>query len=634
VSTVAAERSAWTRNLAEPLRAFLRAETASAACLAGAALAAIVWATIDQHSYERVWETVAAIDVGGHGVELTLRDWVNAGLMSFFFFVVGLEARREIDVGELRERRRIVLPLAAAAVGMATAVAVYLAATAGTGAEHAWGIAMSTDTAITLGALALLGKQVPDRLRAYVVAILVFDDLLALAVLVLAYSSDLELVPLLVAAVLFAVVLGMVRIGIRGGAPYLAIGIVIWGALLDGGVEPVVVGIAFGLLTFARPAGWGELQNATDLFRLFREQPTPELARAARRGVEHAVSPNDRLQALFLPWTSYLIVPLFAFANAGVHIDADSVASRIALAIVLAYVVGKPLGIALVTAVVSRVAPRLRPPVGWLSVVAGGAAAGSAFTISLLIATIALEGDQLESAKVGVIGAAILAPATAWVIARAGRALPLDLRLRAVLGRAESMVDLAVAVDEGRDHVRGPEDASVTLVEYGDFECPYCGRAEDAIEEVLGGGGVRYVWRHLPLTDVHPHAQFAAEASEAAHEQGRFWQMHDMLLDHQGALEVADLIGYAEELGLDVERFLADLRRHAGGKRIADDVESAELSGVSGTPTFFVNGRRHWGAYDAAGLTRAVKEARARARVAATPAADATRRTRSAVPES
>jgi protein-disulfide isomerase len=453
-------------------------------------------------------------------------------------------------------------------------------------------------------------------------------------VLVLAYSSDLELVPLLVAAVLFAVVLGMVRIGIRGGAPYLAIGIVIWGALLDGGVEPVVVGIAFGLLTFARPAGWGELQNATDLFRLFREQPTPELARAARRGVEHAVSPNDRLQALFLPWTSYLIVPLFAFANAGVHIDADSVASRIALAIVLAYVVGKPLGIALVTAVVSRVAPRLRPPVGWLSVVAGGAAAGSAFTISLLIATIALEGDQLESAKVGVIGAAILAPATAWLIARAGRALPLDLRLRAVLGRAESMVDLAVPVDDGRDHVRGPADASVTLVEYGDFECPYCGRAEDAIEQVLGGGDVRYVWRHLPLTDVHPHAQFAAEASEAAHEQGRFWQMHDTLLDHQGALEVSDLIGYAEELGLDVERFLADLRRHAGGKRIADDVESAELSGVSGTPTFFVNGRRHWGAYDAAGLTRAVKEARARARVAATPAADATRRTRSAAPGS
>jgi protein-disulfide isomerase len=267
-------------------------------------------------------------------------------------------------------------------------------------------------------------------------------------------------------------------------------------------------------------------------------------------------------------------------------------------------------------------------------VVAGGAAAGSAFTISLLIATIALEGDQLESAKVGVIGAAILAPATAWLIARAGRALPLDLRLRAVLGRAESMVDLAVPVDDGRDHVRGPADASVTLVEYGDFECPYCGRAEDAIEQVLGGGDVRYVWRHLPLTDVHPHAQFAAEASEAAHEQGRFWQMHDTLLDHQGALEVSDLIGYAEELGLDVERFLADLRRHAGGKRIADDVESAELSGVSGTPTFFVNGRRHWGAYDAGGLTRAVKEARARARVAATPAADAPRRTRSAAPES
>jgi protein-disulfide isomerase len=183
------------------------------------------------------------------------------------------------------------------------------------------------------------------------------------------------------------------------------------------------------------------------------------------------------------------------------------------------------------------------------------------------------------------------------------------------------MVDLAVPVDLERDHVRGREDASVTLLEYGDFECPYCGRAEEALESLFGADAdIRYVWRHLPLTDVHPHAQQAAEAAEAAALQGRFWELHDLLLDHQGALEPTDLVEYAESLGLDVDRFLDDLRRHAGGRRIADDVDSAELSGVAGTPTFFVNGRRHWGAYDAAGLTRAVREARARARVAATDA--------------
>jgi protein-disulfide isomerase len=156
------------------------------------------------------------------------------------------------------------------------------------------------------------------------------------------------------------------------------------------------------------------------------------------------------------------------------------------------------------------------------------------------------------------------------------------------------------------------------VVEYGDFECPYCCQAEPIVRELLRDfGDVRYVWRHLPWSDVHPNAQLAAEAAEAASSQNAFWEMHDLLLNHQDALRPNDLVGYAEELGLDVGQFTRALREHAGAARVAEDVDSADLSGVSGTPTFFVNGRRHHGAYDTANLSAAVRAAGARATLAA-----------------
>jgi protein-disulfide isomerase len=195
----------------------------------------------------------------------------------------------------------------------------------------------------------------------------------------------------------------------------------------------------------------------------------------------------------------------------------------------------------------------------------------------------------------------------------------LERRLAALLGGDEPLIDLAYEVDPDRDHIRGPLDAPVTVVEYGDFECPYCGLAEPVVRELLADfADVRYVWRHLPLIDVHPHTQRAAEAAEAAADQGAFWEMHDKLLEHQDELEDADLIGYAEELELDVVRFAEHLSERRGAARIADDVDGADLSGVSGTPTFFINGRRHYGAYDIATLSDAVLAAGARARVVAT----------------
>jgi protein-disulfide isomerase len=408
---------------------------------------------------------------------------------------------------------------------------------------------------------------------------------------------------------------------VRNGFVYFALAVVAWVALLKSGVDPVIVGVVTGLMSIAYPANRSDLERATDLFRLFREQPTSEYAQTVREGVRTAISPNERLQQIYHPVSSYVIVPVFGLANAGIvisgHFLSEAYTSAITLGIIIAYVVGKPVGITGGTWLVTRLARgRVKPPVGWASVLGGGAIAGIGFTVSILISTLAFHGVELEEAKLGVLTAALCASALTWLIVRATTLLPRQLRLRAILGTAQTLVDLAVPVDVERDHIRGPEGAKVTLVEYGDFECPYCGQAEPIIRELLADfGDLRYVWRHLPLNDVHPHAQAAAEASEAAASQGKFWDMYDLLLAHQDALTVRDLIGYAGELGLDTERFRAALRKRKYMPRLAEDLESADQSGVSGTPTFFINGRRHYGAYDVATLSAEVKAARARAAV-------------------
>jgi len=614
-------RTAWVRNLETPLRSFLRTETGSAAFLLAAAVAALVWVNVDASSYERVWHTTLTIRVGGTGISHDLRYWLNSGLMTLFFFVVGLEARREFDMGELRDRRRLTLPVAAGVGGMAVPVAIFLAFNAGKGTAHGWGVAMSTDTAFALGMLALVGKRFPARLRAFMLTVSVVDDLLALLVIATVYTTGLHVVPLLVAVGLLAAITVAAYARIARGFLYAVLGVAAWIALTKSGVDPIVLGLAMGLLTYATPAARGDLERASDLFRLFREQPTPELARDARIGLKTAISPNDRLQQLYHPWTSYAIVPLFALANAGVAVDAGflghAFASSITLGVFIGYVVGKPAGILGGSWAVTKISRgRLRPPIGWASLGGGGAIASIGFTVSLLIATLAFHGQQLDEAKVGVLSAALCASLATWLVFRVTALLPRRLRLRALIGTGEPLVDLAVPVDPERDHFRGPVDAPVTLLEYGDFECPYCGQAESVIRELLRDfGDVRYVWRHLPLNDVHPNAQVAAEAAEAAAEQGAFWEMYEQLLTHQDALSPADLMGYAEQLGLDAERFGHDLEEHVGAARIAEDVDGADLSSVSGTPTFFVNGRRHHGAYDIETLKQVVRGARARVAV-------------------
>lgn len=315
-------------------------------------------------------------------------------------------------------------------------------------------------------------------------------------------------------------------------------------------------------------------------------------------------------------------MPLFALANAGIRLNgsflAHAYSTPITLGIIFGYVVGKPVAIIgtswLIGALTHR---RLQSGVGWAALTAGGTIAGIGFTVSLLIAALAFDGEQLAQAKLGVLTAGAIASVLTWAVLRIAGGLSAERRARALLGNAEQLTDLVPPVDPDRDHIRGPEGASVTIVEYGDFQCPYCGRAEEAVRQLLLGRDVRFVWRHLPLSDVHPDAPLAAEAAEAAAGQGAFWPMHDLLLARQQQLRPTDLLGYADELGLNSELFHDELAGHEHTAHIAQDVESADLSGASGTPTFFINGRRYYGAYDVTALTEAIRVEQQRSALAA-----------------
>jgi len=615
------EHTAWARSLAAPVRNFLSTETAGAVALVGATVAALIWANVPGwHSYGSVWATRLSVHLGNAVVADSLRGWVNQGLMTLFFLVVGLEARRELETGELRERERLVIPAVAALFGMMVPVAIFLAFNAGGPGGHGWGTSMSSDTAFALGALALITPRAATRMRVFLVTVSVFDDLGGLLVIAVAYTNTVHLMALLIAVGLFVAFLSLSHARGPLTPVRLLIGAGVWLAMFESGIDPVIAGLALGLATPAKAPSRQVLERVSEIARAFREQPTAELASSARQSVGLAVSPNERVQYALHPWTSYVIVPLFALANAGIHLGGGllgaAIHSPITLGIALGYLVGKPVGILLGSLLASRPVlrgPRL--PISWPVLAGGGAVMGIGFTVSLLIANLAFRGRDLAEAKLGVLISIVLAPLIAKTVLFMWRRMPVAVRARQLSGTADDLLDLCEEIDLEVDHWRGPEDALVTIVEYGDFECPYCGRAEPVVRELLArwGDDLRYVWRHLPLSDVHPSAQKAAEASEAASVQGRFWEMYELLLAHTSTFTDADLTAYAEQLGLDVDRFWADIERHAAASRIARDVASADASGVTGTPTFFINRRRHYGAYDVETLSTAVAAARTRA---------------------
>src|SRR3984957_4664355 len=398
-------RTAWARNLAAPVRNFLSTETGGAIVLLGATVLALLWANSPwSSSYDSLWSTKLSISIGSGGISADLRHWVNEGLMTFFFLVVGLEAKRELDVGELRERRRLAIPVLAALGGMVVPIAIYLAFNAGGAGAHGWGAAMSTDTAFALGALALLTPVSATRLRVFLLTLAVVDDLFALMVITVAYTSHVSPLALAVAIVLFALLIGLRYLPAWRRQLTVIVGLALWVAMFESGIDPVISGLAIGLVTSAYPPSREDLERATALTRSFREQPTPELARSAQLGVLSAISPNERLQYRLHPWTSYVVVPLFALANAGIHVTGGllgkAVTSPITLGILIGYLVGKTPRSAGASWLASR--PALHGPRSPLSpplLAAGGAFAGVGFTVSLLISSLAFSGEHLAEAK-------------------------------------------------------------------------------------------------------------------------------------------------------------------------------------------------------------------------------------------
>ena len=483
--------------------------------------------------------------------------------MTFFFFVLGLEARREFDLGDFRERRRFVLPMLASIGGMGAAVAIYLAFNLGSSSAQGWGIAMSTDTAFALGLLALVGRRAPDRLRAFMLTVVIVDDLLALVVIAIVYSESIEVMPLIWAAGLFAVVL-VLRLRAGAAARCTSCSASRSGSRCSSRASSrVVVGLAIGLLVWATPAARSDLEP--------RRRALPRVPRAAHAGApalgarEHQdrdLAERAAPELIYHPWTSYVIVPLFALANAGIAIDGDflerAAGSPITLGVLVGYVAGKPLG--------DRRHGRCSSPgcraggcgrrSAGRAVAGAGASAGVGFTVSLLVATLAFDGAHLEEAKVGILAAAVGAAAAHLAgVPRHRHCCRCSAGSRPC-SAAPSRSSISISESTpSRDHIRGPLDAPVTVVEYGDFECPYCGRAEPAVRELLRDfADVRYVWRHLPLTDVHPHAAARRRGLRGRRRSGR------VLADARPAARAP---GCAADRRSDVVRRAARARRRA-----------------------------------------------------------------------
>jgi Na+/H+ antiporter NhaA len=597
-----------------PLRRFVATENLGALALVAATVVALVWANSPwSASYEALWTTELGVRLGVGELAYSLREWVNEGLMAVFFFVAGLEIRREFDMGELRERRRLTAPVLAALGGMLVPAGLYLAITAGTDWTGGWGVVVGTDTAFALGVLALTRGTSP-RARTFLLTLVVIDDAIALTVIAVAYTDTLSLPWLGAALAVFGLILALRRADARSLA-YALLAAGMWFAVAASGLHATIAGVAVGLVASAYPPGRDGLHRAGSLWRRFRMTPTPQLAQQASRSITATISPNEMLQQRVHPWSSYLVVPLFALANAGLPLDGAALAraatSRITLGIVVGLVIGKALGIVAVTWLTTRRALGALPLlVTWPSLVGVGALAGIGFTVSLLIADISFAGDELEEAKIGILAASALAASLGWAVFRVIGALPSRLRAAGADRLAPAIVDLTEPVEPDVDHVLGALDAKVTLVWYGDFQCAHCRAAGEAVRELQArlGSGLAVVYRHLPLNDIHPHAQAAAEAAEAAAAQGQFWPMWAALYESQHDLRDERLIALADAIGLDVSRFAADLRTRRHALRIARDISSADDSGAAGTPTIFLNGRRYTGHIRADALVRAAHD--------------------------
>lgn len=410
------------RRLARPVESFVRLEAGSALVLVAAAVAALAWANVSSMGYESFWEQRLRISVGSLELDEELRRWVNDLLMAAFFFLIALEVKREVLFGDLSDRRLAVTPVAAAIGGMVVPALVYLAINSGSGGEpDGWAIPVATDVAFALGVLAVIGKMAPGPLRAFLLTVAIVDDIATIVIIAIFFSSGISLIWLGGAAGCVAVILLLQRLSFRHLAPFVALAALLWIAVHESGVHATIAGVVLGLLTPSRPfhlpgptadvisEQLSDLRDDTDL------DVGEETMRQVAHFAEEAASPLARMENSVHPWSAYMILPLFALANAGVPITTtglgDVFTGAIGLGIVVGLVVGKPLGLLGATALaVKLTGAKLPQDVDLTAVACLGFVAGIGFTVALFISALAFPGgEQLEQAKTAILLASVLA---------------------------------------------------------------------------------------------------------------------------------------------------------------------------------------------------------------------------------
>jgi NhaA family Na+:H+ antiporter len=416
-----------------PVQEFIRTEAGSGAALLAATALALMWANSPwKDSYFGFWDTIITVDLGIFNVKEDLQRWVNDGLMVVFFFVVGLEVKRELLHGELAGARRAALPVAAAAGGMAAPALIYTAFNAGGGAGNGWAIPMATDIAFALGVLALLGPRIPSSVRVFLLALAIVDDIGAILVIAVFYSASVDWGALVFAAGVAVFIAAMLRLRVRNGIMYGIAGLVLWAAVFESGVQATIAGVVLGLLTPSRPEGDSEFARRTeDLLAEYRaataagdtNRVEAVLGEMEEETAERS-TPLERLERLLHPWSSYLVVPVFALANAGIDLSGgvlgDALTGRVTLGVLAGLLAGKLIGVfgATFLAVRLRVA-ELPPGVTWMHVAGIGLLAGIGFTVALFVTGLAFEQRQLiDDGKVGILAASTLAGAAGFLFLR------------------------------------------------------------------------------------------------------------------------------------------------------------------------------------------------------------------------
>jgi Na+:H+ antiporter, NhaA family len=404
-------------SLVDPLKRFLHIEAASGVVLLAATVAALALANLPTaEGFLGIWKTKLTIGLGSFQMDHSLQHWINDGLMAIFFFVIGLEVKRELVMGELQDLRQAILPISAAVGGMVVPAGVYLALQWGEPGARGWGIPMATDIAFVVGCLAVLGQRIPGSLRILLLSLAIADDIGAILVIAIGYTESLNMTALGLGVLGIAALPLMMKVGIRTQFIYYAVMVLTWLAFHESGIHATIAGVIFGLMMPTR--SWisvSRLESIVDKTRHFllgdrwSSGERYAMLRQMERATRKSISPLERHETDLHPWVGFLIMPVFALANAGVPVQVADLLNPVALATALGLFVGKPVGIMLFSwlAVKSGIA-RLPEGVNWGALLGGGFLAGIGFTMALFISSLALGGVILDAAKVGVMAGSAL----------------------------------------------------------------------------------------------------------------------------------------------------------------------------------------------------------------------------------